>query len=97
MGVHIRFPISRGAALTLGAIIRKVVRTAGIIVLGIVGYVVFGPWVPKTGNGFIVWACLLFGLIFVGIIVGIMTGKYSGSADLSEDYRPPDDPKPTSR
>ena len=75
--------------MTLGEKIRKVARTAWIILLGLVGYVVFGPWMPQTGTGFLVWACLLFGMIFVGLIILIITGEYKSSPD--------DDPERTNR
>ena len=79
--------------------IRKIAGTAAKIVVGLLGLIWF-RWTPQTGEGFVVWACLLFGLVIVALIVGILTAsKHEGywpnrSEDqLSADYRPPTDPQ----
>jgi hypothetical protein len=80
--------------------IREVAVKALTIVVGLIGLVVFGPWIPGTGEGFVVWLGLLAAVFIVGgIIVIVQFPKHKGywpsrwsDGQLSEDYRPPIDP-----
>jgi hypothetical protein len=62
-----------------GEKIRKIAQTAAKIVAGPIGLVVFSPWIPKTGEGFVVWVSLLVVLLIVAVIAMILTAsKHEG-------------------